>query len=53
MSVLVLLLHRDQLVVEAQIHVVTEFPAHKGLKNKRPNIMEARVTCKQCNYVVR
>ncbi len=30
--VLVLLLHGDQLVVEAQIHIVSEFPAHKCLK---------------------
>lgn len=30
--VLVLLLHCDQLVVKAQIHVVSEFPAYKCLK---------------------
>lgn len=32
--VFVLLLHRDQLVVEVHVHVVAKVPADKGLKPK-------------------
>ena len=46
--VLVLLLHCDQLVVEAQIHVVSEFSAYKCLKILAETIEKAAVWKLKC-----